>query len=882
MRVTSLSISALLAVIFVGLAGCMTAPPSPTVLGDNWQLQDAAKTTAPGDVISQPDYPPQGWYNATVPGTVLTSLVNDSVYPEPLYGENNRRIPDSLALASYCYRDQFTIPANFTGRRVWLNFDGINYIGRVWVNGRAVGEIKGAFARGAFDITSLVNPGGTSAVAVQILPPPHPGSHPDKTIQAGTGPNGGILAEDGPTFLCTIGWDWIPPIRDRDIGIWQKVFISATGPVVLRDPLVASDLPLPRTDHADLTVRATLLNATDAPQTGVLRGAVEGLRFSLPETLAPRETRAVAAPMLRLAHPRLWWPNGYGPQNLCNLHLSFDIGSATSDETDVTFGIRKITYRLPGSDNLAICVNGVPIFCKGGDWGMDEAMKRIPRDRLEAEIRMHQQAHLTMIRSWVGQSTSDDFYDLCDRCGILIWDEFFQPNPSDGPNPLDDALYLANVREKVLRFRNHPSIALWCGRNEGDPPPVIDRGIRQIMDELEPSRLYQASSTDGRGVRSGGPYSWRTPREFYNFRPAEAFKTELGSVSIPTLESIQAMMPPRDWNTINDDWAGHDLTRGAQEGRRIPMYADMLAARYGRLVSLADFVRKAQLANYEAYRAMYEGRQAKMFAPVTGVLTWMSNPAQPSFVWQLYSHDLEPNASLFAVAKACEPVHIQMNQNNFHVMVINNLPQPLARWTADVRVFNLDGSLQYQHHQAVSAAASSAADLGAIAFPCGLSAVHFVKVELRDSWNSLVSDNFYWRALPDHSDDFTALQTLKAAPLDLTVTRRDDQRKCRLEVRLSNRTSVVALAAHLQLRGQATGRRILPVEYSDNYISLLPGESRRIWITAAAADLAGETPLIAVDGWNVRTAARSFSGVNVAENTPALVDPDAAGSFNAQ
>ena len=182
---------------------------------------------------------------------------------------------------------------------------------------------------------------------------------------------------------------------------------------------------------------------------------------------------------------------------------------------------------------------------------------------------MHQLANLNMIRNWVGQSTGEDFYELCDKYGILVWDEFFQPNPSDGPDPTDIHTYIANVRDKILRFRNHPSIALWCARNEGYPPPEIDAALRKLMAELEPTRRYQPSSTDGAGVRSHGPYSWRTPREFYNVTD-DFFKTETGSVSVPTLESIHGMMPKKDWETINDDWAEHDFARGNSGARQLP------------------------------------------------------------------------------------------------------------------------------------------------------------------------------------------------------------------------------------------------------------------------------------------------------------------------
>ena len=628
--------------------------PQSITLTTGWQLQEVGKVPQAGEAISQADYDATAWFKATVPGTVLTSLVNDGLYPEPLYGENNRpdRIPDTLCRTSYWYRTTFTPPPSYTGKRVWLTFKGINYIAEVWLNGRQVGTIQGAFARGIFDVTDHVSVGKPNALALQVFPQPHVGLTHEKTVATGTGRNGGVTGLDGPTFLCTIGWDWIATIRDRDTGIWQDVVLSATGPVILPDPSVTSDLPLPRTDTADLTVQATVRNVTDSSQSGVLSGTIERIHFTKNVTLGPNETQTIifspeTTPALRLKNPRLWWPNGYGAQNLYRLHLSFAVQGNVSDQHVVSFGIRKITYSLPGSDNLALSVNGIPVVAKGGDWGMDEAMKRIPRARLAAMIRMHQIANYTIIRNWVGQSTSDELYGLCDQYGLLLWDEFFEPHPADGPIPQNVDLYLANVREKILRYRNHPSIALWCARNEGDPPPAIGQGIQQLINDLDPTRLYQPSSTSGRGVNSGGPYHWRTPREFYTY--SEAFKTEIGSMSVPTLEAVQAMMPGKDWEVINDDWAEHDFCAGAQQGDRYP---EIISSRYGYPANLADFVRKAQLANYEAFRAMYEGRFAKLFRPETGVITWMSSPAQPSFVWQLYSHDLEPNASLYRRAQS--------------------------------------------------------------------------------------------------------------------------------------------------------------------------------------------------------------------------------------
>jgi hypothetical protein len=733
-----------------------------------------------------------------------------------------------------------------------------------------VGAIRGAFIRGIFDITANVTPGKKAVLAVLITPQPNPGIPHEHTLRAGLGPNGGITAIDGPTFLSTLGWDWIPAMRDRDAGIWQKVFLSATGPVLLKDPLVTTDLPLPRTDSSDVAVQATVENISAEPQKGVVHGTIENIAFEKEVELAPHSKQTVtfdakSTPALHIDHPRLWWPNGYGAPSMYNLHLAFAQGSDLSDTEDVPFGVRKISYSVPGTDTLTISVNGVPVFIRGGDWGLDEAMKRIPRERLDAQIRLHKLANLNLIRNWVGQSTGEDFYQLCDKYGILVWDEFFQPNPGDGPNPTDLDTYIANVRDKVLRFRNHPSIVLWCARNEGYPPPEIDAALRKLLAELEPTRRYQPSSTDGAGVRSHGPYHWRTPREFYTITD-DFFKTETGSVSVPTLESIHGMMPKKDWESINDDWAEHDFAKGASGSDKFPA---LIAARYGAFRNLADFVRKSQLANYEAFRAMYEGRNAQLFHPTTAVITWMSDPAQPSFVWQIYHYDFEPMSSLFAVMKAGELVHIQFNEANGDLQVINNLPTAVTNAEAHIAVYNLDGTLAYEHKTTVTAEASAATNLGAVEFPATVSPVHFIKLELLDATGKLLSSNFYWRSLPAHPDDFNDLNKLPMVTLEAKATSSDEADKRTVTVTLHNPSKNIALMAHLQLRRQKSGERVLPVFYSDNYISLLPDETRTVAIEAAASNFNGEDALVVFDGWNVTVAPAKFMGASVAPNLDA-------------
>ncbi|SFQ35404.1 glycosyl hydrolase 2 galactose-binding domain-containing protein [Flavobacterium akiainvivens] len=864
------SFAGLLLAFLLPLAGLAQNVPQQVEISSGWQLQDIAKVTDGGEKIATTGYNPAGWYTATVPGTVLTSLVNNKVYAEPLYGENNRPeiISEYLCRTSYWYKTTVTVPQNYSGKKIWLNFDGINYEANVWVNGKKAGNVKGAFARGVFDITNLVTPGQPAAIAVLIAPQPNPGIAHEHCIATGMGKNGLYSSYDGPTFLCSIGWDWIPAIRDRNSGIWQKVFLSATDAVTVKDPFVVTDLPLPATDKAAITVQATLKNVTPQKQTGVLKGSIGNVTFQKNITLEPNsEVIAQFTPQdfkqLNFKNPKLWWPNGYGPQNLHNLKLSFELNGKVSDEASIKFGIREYSYEVPTSEFLTISVNGVQVICKGGNWGMDEAMKRVTPERLEAQIKMHQQANYTMIRNWVGQSTNELLYEMCDKYGLMIWDEFFQANPGDGPNPKDVQLYLDNVQEKILRYRHHASIAVWCARNEGFPPKEIDDALKVMLGKTDTSRLYQASSTDGKGVRSHGPYSWRKPEEFYTIE--EAFKTETGTMSIPTIESVQGMMPQKDWEEINDDWAQHDFAKGAQKGHLFP---GIVSDRYGKIKNMADFVRKSQLANYESYRAMYEGRFAKLFDPVTGVITWMSHPAQPSFVWQLYHYDLEPNASLFAVRKACEPVHIMYNEKEGYIQVVNSTPNAVKKAKAVITVYSLTGEKLQSNTLAVEAVQNKATKIEGFTLPQNLSATYFIKAELFDAKGKLISDNFYWKGA--QADNMQALDTMPVAVLTATATKHTENGKLYIDVTLKNPGQTPAVLAHLQLR-TASGARVLPVYYSDNYVSLVGGESKKITIEAAQAHLNGENPLIVVDGLNVGITPTQANGIEVKLNMNAQV-----------
>jgi len=383
-------------------------------------------------------------------------------------------ISDSFFYADFWYRNEFTAPTFAPGQRAWLNFDGVNWKADVFLNGEKVGRIEGGFIRGRFDVTGQLLPGRKNALAVRIEKDDTPGSAKQKTFE-NPGKNGGALGIDNPTYHASIGWDWIPTIRGRDIGIWGGVYLSSSGPVTLEEPFVSATLPLPDTTRADVSLEVKLVNHSAQPVVGTLRGRLGDLEFEERVSLDASATRKVTldpsnTPALRLSSPKLWWPAGYGEPHLYAMELSFlTQDQKVSDARTFQVGVRQMSYSEEGGA-LRIWINGRRFVPRGGNWGFGESMLRFRRREYDAAVRYHREMNFTMIRNWVGQVGDEEFFAACDRHGVMVWQEFWLANPWDGPDPKDDDLFLRNVLDSVLRFRNHPSIALYCGRNEGTPP----------------------------------------------------------------------------------------------------------------------------------------------------------------------------------------------------------------------------------------------------------------------------------------------------------------------------------------------------------------------------------------------------------------------------
>jgi hypothetical protein len=812
-------------------AGPLRADGRQDLAGGAWRIQRNSLAGADGAALSKPGFDVRDWLVATVPGTTLTSYYNAGAIPDPNYGDNQLVISDSFFYADFWYRNEFVIPPIAPGKHVWLNFDGINWKADVFLNGQKLGRIEGGFMRGRFDITNLVRPGQSNALAVRVEKNATPGSVKEKTFD-NPDKNGGALGADNPTYHASIGWDWIPTIRGRNTGIWNSVYLTGTGPVTIEDPFVTSAVG----QGADVTIEATLRNQESTPVTGTLRGRFGEMAFDEPVSLAASGSQTVKR-VLHLANPKLWWPNGYGDPNLYTVDLKFEVaGHGVSGTKSFQAGIRQFTYSEDGGA-LKIWINGRRFVPLGGNWGFSESMLRYRAREYDAAVRYHRDMHFTMIRNWVGQIGEDAFYEACDRHGIVVWQDFWLANPYDGPDPDDNDLFMRNVRDTVLRIRNHASIGLYCGRNEGYPPKPLDEGIRQTLAELHPGLHYISSSADD--VVSGhGPYRAMPLKSYFASRATPKFHSEMGMPNIVSMDSLRAMMPESAMWPQGRMWGLHDFSlNGAQGGAS---FIDHIDRSYGGADNAADWVRLAQYVNYEGYRAMFEAQGKNRM----GLLIWMSHPTWPSFVWQTYDYYLEPTAAYFGAKKACEPLHVQWNPVTDNVEVVNYSAGDARGLTAGVQVLNMDGAVRWEKSAPVDSGEDSMAAPIHIDYPEGLTAVHFIRLKLTRGGDT-VSENFYWRGLEEYN--YRALRDLPKVKIEVVTHAERQDGRWLLTTTVRNPAKTPALMVKLKAVREKSGDRILPAIYSDNYIALMPGEQRIVRTELEDADTRGERPSIVIE-----------------------------------
>ena len=812
--------------------------------GGAWRLARASEVPGSGEQISSPGFDDSSWIVATVPATVLSSYINIGAVPDPNFSDNLFCISESFFNSNFWYRTEFDYNAS-GDERVFLNFDGINWKANVYLNGKRIDRIEGAFVRSKVDVTDQLKP-GTNVLAVEIEKVAHPGAVKEKNIDT-TDFNGGMLGLDNPTFHATIGWDWISTVRGRDIGIWNDVYLTTASDVTLLDPVVTTTLSFGTDTLASMTPCIIASNHAKKDVTGMLRGWIGNIEFSREITLgAGEETEICFTPDeftgLKDQKMNLWWPVGYGTPTLYEAGYELVIDGKVADTVTYKAGIREMTYADPMT-RLMLYINGKRFIPLGGNWGFSEHNLNYRGREYDIAVKYHKDMNFNMIRNWVGQTGDEEFYEACDRHGVMVMQDFWLANPVDGPNPGDEAMFLNNAEDYVKRIRRHPSIAFYCGRNEGDPTPTLNSALKDIVAEWNPGLLYIPNSADY-GLTGHGPYGAEPDSVYFKIQTGK-FHSERGLPNVMTPEGLERTFG-KDIPWPQDNlWGQHDYTqKGAQRGAS---FNRILDTKLGMPDNGVEFGKLAQWENYDAYRAMFESAQTERM----GLVIWMSHSCWPSLTWDTYDYYFEPTAAFFGSKKACEPLHVQWNPVTRNVQVVNIASGSHDNLSVKAEVVDVNGKVVDSMTGTVASHSDTTEDVFTIAPPADMPVPLFLRLTLKEG-DATVSENTYGWGTP--SDGLKALMKLPEGSVEIIGIETGPTVR---ELTLKNTGSTVVPLVRLNLKG-TDGDQILPVNYSDNYFHLMPGESRMVEISWNEADARGGDVVVETSAINLKPVTTRF------------------------
>ncbi|NLH47841.1 MAG: glycosyl hydrolase family 2 [Myxococcales bacterium] len=841
------------------------------LLQDEWAICSAKEVNQPGEAISLPGFATDRWIAAKIPATVLAAQVAAGLYPDPYFSMNLHEVPGNNPVsfdvsilpmppgspyrAAWWYRKTFTMPEVKADRTFRLRFDGLNFRANVWLNGRRIADAEhtmGAFRVFEFDVTEKLRYGESNCLALEIF----------------------------PQHVHDLGFNWVdwsPAPPDKNLGIWRDVVLAVSGPVAIRHPHVLTKLNPPALDQARLTIMAELINSRESEVKGVLRGRIGEIEVAQPIELEPLEIRRVELspaqfPSLAIAAPRVWWPARLGEQPLYELELTVEVAGEISDRQAVKFGIREVTSKLTAAGHRLFFINGKKILIRGGGWSPDLLLRSSP-ERLEAEIRYALDLGLNTIRI-EGKPEVETFYDLCDRHGMLVicgwcccdhW-EFWRTWNSE-----DHLVARESLRDQIRLLRRHPSLIAWMNGSDNPPPASVEEMYLKVLaDENWPNPILSSASakpttvTGPSGVKMTGPYEYVPPCYWLQDTErggAHGFNTETSpGAAIPPVDSLRKMLPPDHLWPIDKHWIYH---AGRWWFKTLKIFTRGLEARYGKATGMEDYARKAQLMAYDGHRAMFEAYGRNKYR-ATGVIQWMLNNPWPSLIWHLYDYYLRPGGSYFGAKKACEMLHVQYSYDDRSVAVVNGHYRDFASLRVLARVFDLTMKEKHREEKTVAVEADGVVRAFFLPEPRDLTTTYFVRLDLFAEDGRPVSENFYWlstrtarlkwdkavfRFTPtEREDDLTLLANLLPAKLTVEAKRTAAET---VRVRLTNPGPSLAFFVEARLRREAGGDLVLPILWSDNYVSLLPGETRELTASFRARD-AGEGALaLEIDGWNV-------------------------------
>ncbi|HVX48654.1 MAG TPA: glycoside hydrolase family 2 protein, partial [Chitinophagaceae bacterium] len=542
--------------------------------------------------------------------------------------------------------------------------------------------------------------------------------------------------------------------------------------------------------------------------------------------------------------------------------------------------IREMTSQFITGNAREFIVNGKPLLMRGAAWSPDIFQRRSAK-RQEQEMKLVRDMNINLVRS-EGKFEDDNFYDLCDKNGFLVMTGWMCCGAWQYPEkwtPAKRAVAMASDSSMMYWLRNRACILTWL--NGSDMPPrdtTVERDWLNIEASLHfPNPILataneSTSKVSGKsGVKMAGPYDW-VPPAYWEQDTSEvggpwSFATEISpGPSIPPYESLVKFLPKDSISNTSKSWQYH---AGTMQFGNTHIFDSALYGRYGTPANMKDYIAKAQAQNYEAERAMMEAYGLYKHKTATGVVQWMMSNPWPGIIWHTYDYYLYPAGSYFGMKEALQPLHVQYSYLSKSIFINNSWMKPYGGMGLEVvtEVYNIDGTRKFRAVNRQTVMQDSVVKVLTLPAIEGLSPTYFLRLQLNDATGKVQDINWYWLSAKEDElnfkkskwyytpqsafTDYTALQQLPKTALGIShfTTLKGDS--ISQAVTIKNTGKAVAFQVHLRVTKGKGGDDILPVIFSDNYISLAPGESRRINITYNNNDAAGAVPYFIAEGWNV-------------------------------
>ena len=830
--------------------------------GNDWQLMHLMPSEWAWRKVWEENWEPRNnpalgdWLTGKVPGDALSDAIDAGLAPNP-YVDLNSRACEWMSERDWLYRKQFTVPAGSNDKVVRLRFDGVDFACRVYLNGELLGEHEGMMVPFEFDVTTKLRHDAPNTLAVLVLHMP-----PVDAVQGQIG-----WTSKARLWKSRFAYDWDWCTRLVPLGIWQSVKLVVTDHVWIKDVWAR---PVVSGQHAQISVTAQLTFNHTTAKASTLRLTVNdpaGQTVSQQELpVALDQLPASAVFTVDVPDPQLWWPNGMGAQPLYSVQVEvLNEASGVSDSRSVVCGLRTIRAvpndRAP-EDALpyTLEVNGRKMFVKGWNWApIDNLYGRPQAERYERWLTTAAHAHCNLLRVWGGGLLErEHFYDLCDRLGMLVWQEFMHSSSGAQNAPPEDEAYLDYIEQQARQMiplkRNHPSLAIWCGGNElmhDDWRPLDDSHkalarLKRIARELDPDRLWLPTSASGPVANTDaklngtgkmhdvhGPWQYQGAEAQYQlYNNIDAlYHSEFGAEGAANPYTLkryisQAYHWPPD--ASNPMWLHHGSWW---------LHRDRLEALFGPLEDIDTFIKASQWMQAEGLRYAIEADRRRKWQ-CSGTSPWQFNEAFPNTACT--------NALDFAgltkpvywwVRNAYEATHISLKYDRLawtpgqtwqaEVWANNSLTAREGwRWQAQGVTLSGDVLLDASGQIDLPDNASMPVDQLSLSVPTE-AGIWLVLLSILDEQGEVVSRNTYAFSASAEAP----MKAMLAAPVtQLSARRRQDN------VEIKNTGDALALLVQIE---PVAGQWLV---LGDNYFTLLPGETRSVRVQGEGQ--------VTVKGWN--------------------------------